>query len=262
MEINFENFDLTQPIILGLSGRAGSGKTSVAESIVPKGAVHTIKNGAKWDHIFYALPIYELASIKKNIIGHNSVSRKLYSIHNTLYDLYGGSPIANIPGYYDMVKMVERIYDLPIEAEGVKPRKFLQECGDICKEFNADCFAEWGIRKSKQLYRQHTREDEETPVVIIVSDVRFKNEAEVILREKNGIVIIFDASEEVLRDRIVKRDGKEMSSKAMNHSSEQGLEDIKNLNTYVINTDNMSVEEQVMETLRYLQMGPKVKNYA
>jgi len=61
-----KNFIQGQPIIIGLAGKAGSGKTSVAESIVPKGSFDTNKYGMKWDHLFYALPLYEMASIKKN----------------------------------------------------------------------------------------------------------------------------------------------------------------------------------------------------
>lgn len=33
------NFDLTRPTLIGLAGKAGSGKTSVAEQICPKAAI-------------------------------------------------------------------------------------------------------------------------------------------------------------------------------------------------------------------------------
>ena len=85
------------PIIIGLAGKAGAGKTSVAEQIVPKGAIETIKDGMKWDHIFFALPLYEMASIRKNITGERERSRKLFALHEVLYDVYGGSAIGSIP---------------------------------------------------------------------------------------------------------------------------------------------------------------------
>jgi ABC-type polysaccharide/polyol phosphate transport system ATPase subunit len=89
-------FKKQQPIIIGLAGRAGSGKTSVAEAIVPKAAFETVKYGMKWDHIFYALPLYEMASSKKNIQGLSSDSRKKYALHDILYEIYGRSSIGMI----------------------------------------------------------------------------------------------------------------------------------------------------------------------
>ena len=76
-------FKKQQPIVIGLAGRAGSGKTSVAESIVPKAGFEVLRYGMKWDHIFYALPLYEMASSKKNIQGLNADSRKKYALHDT-----------------------------------------------------------------------------------------------------------------------------------------------------------------------------------
>jgi cytidylate kinase len=254
--------DENQPIIIGLAGKAGSGKTSVAEQIVPKGSIAINKYGLKWDHIFYALPLYELASIKKNTQGHNEKSRKLYAIHETLYEIFGSSPLANVPQYHDLVKMVDEIYNLPIEPEGVKPRTFLQKAGDICRDFDPECFCKWGIRKSQLIYRNYIRDfykdiedfsDQSTAsMAIIISDVRFKNEAEIILDHPNGFVVCFDASQETLDERILKRDGKLMSSDQSNHKSESFINDIMQVASCVINTDNLSIEEQTEETLKQL----------
>lgn len=120
--------------IIGLAGRAGSGKTSVAETIVPKGSFDSLKYGAKWDHIFFALPLYEMFSAKKNIEGHNKESRIKYAIHETLFDLYGRSPIGIIPDYDDLISKVNDIYNLKIDSSEYKPRSFLQKAGDICKK--------------------------------------------------------------------------------------------------------------------------------
>ena len=113
-----ENFRKEQPIIIGLAGKAGSGKTSVAEHLVPKGSVETSLHGIKWDHIFYALPLYELSSIKRSIMGMNENNRQLYAIHDVLFDLYGGSPLGTMPGYEDIVDRTKQIYSLNIEPEG------------------------------------------------------------------------------------------------------------------------------------------------
>jgi dephospho-CoA kinase len=248
-----------QPIIVGLAGKAGSGKTSVAEEIVPKGSFATKKYGMNWDHIFFALPLYELASIRRNIKGFDEESRKLHAIHNVVYEIFGGSPLGNMPHYNDLVEVVRSIYNLPIEPEGTKPRSFLQKAGDICRNQKEECFASWGVIKANNLHRQYiksiTKDDEDDPqehMGIIISDVRFVNEAEYILKQPNGFVVCFDASKETLNDRLLKRDGRLMSEEQMSHKSEQQIDNIKNICSAIINTDDMTIQEQTFETLQTL----------
>lgn len=262
--------DENYPIILGFAGRAGSGKTSVAEHIVPKGSVNIDKFGMKWDHIFFALPLYDLASSKKNIMGVNQESRRLYAIHETLYDLFGGSPIANVPLYDDLIKMTHQLNDMAIEPEGQKPRTFLQKAGDVCREFDKDCFTKWAIRKSNSIYRSYIKSTindndllEYDPtssnrMAVIISDVRFENEAQAILSHPNGVLVCFDASEETLNQRIIKRDGRPMTSEQKSHKSEQYIDSIKDIATLVVNSDNMSVEEQAEYTLAQLGIKEEV----
>lgn len=252
-----------QPIILGLAGKAGSGKTSVAEQIVPKGSIESAQDGIKWDHIFYALPLYELASIKKNTKGLNEKSRKMYAIHEVLYDLYGGSSIGFVPNYSDLVSMVEEIEKLPIESEGIKPRTFLQKAGDICRAHRSTVFAEWAIMKSIRSYRLYEKsldEGSNEAFCMIVSDVRYVNEAESILKQPNGIVLCFDASEEVLNNRIVKRDGKPMSPEQLAHPSENQIDEIKSMSSSVIHTDEMTLEEQAVTTMQLIKELTEVNN--
>jgi len=250
------NFKQDYPIIVGLAGKAGSGKTSVAEYMVPKGSIETTLYGMKWDHIFYALPLYEMSSIKRSIRGFNQESRQMYAIHDALYEIYGRSPIGTIPDYNTFVSKVKQIHSLPIEEEGVKPRSFLQKAGDVCRDGYEDCFSEWAITKSIRLYSSYRKnlndEEDELPFVVFISDVRFVNEAQKILDQPNGIVICFEAEEETLNDRILKRDGRLMNSDQKNHISEQQIETIKSMATFVIPTDNMTIEEQAQATLKHL----------
>ena len=252
-DMNHNTFKKELPIIIGLAGKAGSGKTSVAEYIVPKGSIDTFKYGCKWDHIFYALPLYELASIRRSIRGVNQKNRQLYAIHDVLFDIYGGSSIGIVPEYDDLVARVHKLYDLQIEPEGVKPRSFLQKAGDICRESFEDCFARWGILKSYNLYNSYYKsleeDEDESPFVVLISDVRFENEAAKILAQPNGIVVCFDASKETLDGRILKRDGKLMSEDQSAHRSEQEIDIIKSMASHVVNTDNMSIEQQAEATL-------------
>jgi len=248
-----------QPIILGLAGKAGSGKTSVAEQLVPKGAIEAQKSGIKWDHIFYALPLYEMASIKKSILGINSKSRKMYALHEVLYELYGGSPIGLVPDYLDLVKMVQEIESMPIDLGDVKPRTFLQKAGDICRAHRPNAFAEWAIMKSVRSYREYQKsindipEEYINPFCMIVSDVRLVNEAESILKQPNGIVICFEASQETLNLRLLKRDGQLMSEEHSSHPTENQIDNIKNISTCAIITEGMTLEQQTSATMQIIQ---------
>ena len=243
------------PIIIGLAGKAGSGKTSVAEHIVPKGSIEIIKDNTKWDHIFYALPLYEMASIKKNTKGLRENSRKLYALHEVLYDVYGSSSIGHVPDYPEFIKLVNDINNLPIEPEGIKPRKFLQNAGDLCREFYPDCFASWAINKAKKIYREAMRsldEAEDRNVVVLISDVRYLNEARTILEQPNGFVICFDATQDVLNQRLMKRDGKLMNEDEMAHSSEKQIDYIKNIASAIINTNDLDLDQQTAKTIEII----------
>jgi dephospho-CoA kinase len=256
----------SNPIIIGLSGRAGSGKTSVAEAIVPKGSFSTTKYGGMWDHIFFALPLYEMATSRTNIQGQNEVSRKKYAIHDTLFDLYGRSPIGSIPDYDDLVDRVNKIYNLPISNDGVKPRSFLQAAGDICRDGYADCFCKWAVYKSNKLHKEYINsleeDEEEKPFYVIISDVRYPNEADAILSAPNGKLVFFDAEDATLNERLIKRDGRISSPEQAAHSSEQSSAIVKKMASIVISTDNMSIEDQVQFTLSELGINTQEQEYA
>ncbi len=256
-----KKYSKSNPIILGLAGKAGSGKTSVAEALRPKGSMQTTSSGIIWEHIFHALPLYELASAKKNIKGYNSDSRKLYSIHEILFEIYGKSALGDIPDYKTFVEKVKKIYELSIDSESSKPRSFLQKAGDICRDGYSECFCHWVTLKCIDIYRKNILEfskddiDIDTPVCIIVSDVRFVNEAKSILKQPNGIVVSFEASNDVLKDRVFKRDGYYMSDEHLNHDSENQINLVKELSTFIIDTDKLNIEDQTKATLNI------IKNY-
>lgn len=253
-----KKFYREHPIILGLAGKAATGKTSVAENIVPKAQINSIfKDNIAWDHIFFALPLYELASIKKNILGLRQKDRQLYAIHEIVYDIFGGNALGTIPDYDNFTRLVKDIYSMNIEPEGVKPRSFLQKAGDICREYDENVFANWGIIKALKIFRNHTKTseylDSDTPMCIIISDVRFENEALAIAKQPNGIVICYEASDDIRNERLIKRDGQPMSDKQMMHRSEQEIDLIKQYSSGIINTDNLSIEEQTIETMKFIQ---------
>lgn len=251
------NYDPTKPIILGLAGKAATGKTSVAEAIVPKAQISFSDSNIEWDHIFFALPLYEMATVKRTILGLRQRERQLYSLHSIVYDLFGGSPIGNMPDYESLIQLVRDIYTLPIDDEDRKPRSFLQKAGDLCREIDPDCFAKWAINKSKALYRKandlsYDTGQEVGPFCVIVSDVRFVNEAEHILAQPNGVVVCYEASDDIRDSRILKRDGIHMTDEQKSHKSEQQIDDIKKMSSLVMNTDNMSIQDQTSATVNVI----------
>jgi dephospho-CoA kinase len=246
-----------KPIVVGLAGKALTGKTSAAEAIVPKARIINSENGMVWDHIYFALPLYELASVRKMVSGSRAMTRQMYGIHDTLYDLFGGSPIANVPVYEEMVQLVRNVYDLPIEPEGIKPRSFLQKAGDLCRAQYIDCFADWAINKARSIHFEYVRslqEDvEPLPMSVIISDVRMLNEAEAIKNHENGILVCYTASEEVRRDRMMQRDGMLMTDEQLNHISELQMDEVCSMADLVMDTDDKSIETQAALTSEFVR---------
>jgi cytidylate kinase len=259
------NYNPSYPIIVGLSGKAATGKTSVAETIVPKASFDNMRDGVIWEHIFFAMPIYELYSSRTKIEGLNAESRKLYSIHETLYDIYGSSPIGNIPSYDDFIKLVHDINAEPLNFAGGKPRTFLQNAGDLCRSHYEKCFSDWGVRKATKMHREYIRsveEDEAKPYCIFISDVRFRNEAEAILARPNSLIIRYDSSDEIRKERIYNRDGEYMTDEQNAHRSEMEIESFSDLVSTIIDSSSMSVEDQASATMEAVKESFGLKTHA
>ena len=65
-------------------------------------------------------------------------------------------------------------------------------------------------------------------------------------------MICFEADQETLDDRILKRDGRLMTGEQRNHKSEQEMEMVQRVATHTIHTSNMTVEQQALETLKVI----------
>lgn len=249
-----KEYNEDHPIVLGLAGKAATGKTAVAESIVPKASFGNVNSGLVWDHIFFAMPLYEFYSIRSVIEGQNAQSRKLFSIHSALYDLYGNSPLGNMPAYDDFISLVHKINNEKLDFDGSKPRSFLQKVGDYCREYDEACFAKWGTRKASSIHNEYLfnldPSEEESPHCVIISDVRFLNEAQAILNQPNGMIIKFDASDEVRRQRIFNRDSVFMTDEQLSHRSEKEIDMMSDMIDLVIDSSEIKIEEQVNLTIK------------
>lgn len=250
-----------EPIIIGLYGAAGAGKTSVANQFVPGGVVNVVNEKILdkeyplyvLDHYWFAMPLYEMASIRRDIEGEHRRDRQLYEIHRVLVDLFGKSPLYGAPPYEELCTVVHEIQRMHIPREG-KPRTFLQEVGDICRFYDPDCFTKWMMRhiRSQAGYHMKSSDDWEGPMFIaFASDLRFDNEAKAIHDSPNGLVIEFVADQEVLDQRIEKRDGYVMTEEQKNHKSEARQVKPEHIDV-TFDTTTMSLEEQFLATKEFI----------
>ena len=239
------------PIIVGLAGKAGAGKTVTARGMAKQGTIGV--EGSQellWDHSFFALPLYEFVSHRRNIMGPDASQRQLYETMKTLLKMFP-SPLYGGPSFDELVEMTYEIVEAPMPLDSdEKPRTFMQTVGRLCRDQQEDVFARYieGLfkRRGIQLMTEYNRDGElDYNYIMLVSDLRYQNEAEMILRQKNGMVIKLEASQDVLTERILKRDKKAMTPEQMAHESEQGIDFIPY--TATLDTDNLSIKDQVLE---------------
>lgn len=253
-----KTFDPDQPLVLGLAGGYATGKTVTANGLAPTARISFRQeegsNGPSifWDHFYFALPLYRMATARQNIEGEQSFDRIAYEIHETLVDVFGGNPIYGAPSYRELVSMVEKIVSYPCPREG-KPRSFLQYVGtEICRAYDADCWVKWMDRKIKTEHRtfvlENTNEEGDLDSLYgaVISDCRFPNEAKFIVDQPNGILLKFTASPDVVEQRQFDRDGFSMDSTQKSHASETSLDGIPDeWFTEIIDTSEMTIEDQI-----------------
>lgn len=251
-------FNPYEPVCVGFSGKAGSGKTETAKALIPQ-QTYVYSDVEKfpetmWDHYWFSAPLYEMANIKMNIEGADTESRKLYLLHNVL----NGLMAQRIP-YEDLVELVYDIYAMPCVVEGMKPRTFLTHSSDIIKATGyVDCFSDYVKRRIRNDYirieHDAERNDQDVPWYIgIVSDVRYPREAEMVKSHQNSILIKFETSDEVREQRLLNRDGVLLTSTQRQHNSETGFDDIPDeCYDYIINTDGLTLEEQMLRVRNIL----------
>lgn len=259
-------FDPNHPVIVGLTGEAGTGKTSTANIIAPVAQNLDASGGDEriscidgvniyWSHLFFAMPIYEIVNIKRIIQGADWKDRQLYAIHNVIANLFGENPLYGAPPYKQLVEMTYEVTEKYIPEDG-KPREFMQWLGtDYFRAYQDDCFIrsmQRRINKEKGFITNLNSKAEEGERIfdtfgVVISDVRFPNEAEIITSAPNGILIKLNASYETRMDRLDKRDGFVMSTEGGAHASETSI-DLIPLESYsaIVETDDMTLEEQAI----------------
>lgn len=261
-----KTYNPDEPLVLGICGEAGSGKTTTATKIAIPVAMHVIGGDSPstppplyhWEHLYFALPLYRMATARQNIIGDDAFSRQCYEIHDTLLEVFGRSL-----DYDELVDTVYEIAELPCEPEG-KPREFLQLVGtDICRTLDEHCWVKWMKYKILSDYRAFGREqqraeelwDLESPDKpftsprwgVVVSDVRFPDEAEMVTDQPNGLMVRLTCDPAVRLDRLRNRDGEDQVTNTA-HISENSIDLIPNFDL-VLDTTHITLNEQTEQIL-------------
>lgn len=258
-----EEFNPTQPIVLGIAGESATGKSTVADALAPQAQITGLgAQKIKWSHLFYAMPLYELAAIRRTTEGTLARDRQQYQIHNVLVDLFGKSPLFGAPRYDDLIIMVKQICDMQFPLDGEKPREFFQKVGDLCKSEKQDVFVSWMMWKINEEYSRFMAEapkpdyedDEpdakESYFGVVISDIRYEREAQLVKAHNNGILLRLEADDEVRAARQANRDGFVMAPEHKGHNSETSLEQIpRDWYDEIIDTTELSIKEVVARSI-------------
>lgn len=246
------------PIILGLAGLAGVGKTSVAKSLAPMTQSRLIAadpdevdpTSIYWTKLALASPIYQMVTARQKIQGDGSFSRQSYQIHTILTELLG----ARIE-YEELVELVYEIMSLPCDLDG-KPRSFMQSVGAMLREIDSDVYVKrlrHSIEFEHRLYLSDLDDEEDLSVPrnfgVVIDDVRYENEIQWIIDQANGFVVRLDASDGVRKDRLENRDGFVISSDQAGHESEQVNTFNEELFYAIVDTDNKDIHQVTQEVL-------------
>jgi hypothetical protein len=242
------------PIYIGLSGLAGSGKTTVAGHLAPPVRylpnIDSLKNpNPVWSHYVLAAPLYEMVGLMRLTEGDNRRSRISYVLFDILTDLLE----KRIP-FEEMVAFVDDVAAWNVGTENdPKPRMMMQEVGDACRDVYLDCFVASVIRKA---YYDHltmiAEVDAEVPsdyddeVVYpdhycVISDVRYENELDRLQDAGKLFLIKLDVSKNTAMERLLDRDGVVMSTEEWEHPTEAGFPD--DVFDLIVDTEELNAKE-------------------
>lgn len=245
-----------------ISGKAGSGKTTTAVGLCGDATRVQTRQGnniIEWDKMALAQPLKEMIAIKRDI---SEADRRLYQLHSIVSGLYSDSPLYGAPPYDELVSMVHEIDKMGLGNYLDNYRSFQQNAADIIRAVDPDAFSKTLFNKAVLKTSEIDRATEEFELkginyhrVLLVSDLRFDNEAEFFKKNLGVHIYELKASKEVRQSRLLERDGGLPSKKNMKHNGEQGIS--KKYVDLSIKTDTM-VEADVIATIKkdiYKELG-------
>lgn len=253
------NSDIYVVLFHGLSG---AGKTSTARDIATTdGAIniHHLDNEVTlvWDYRAFAEPLASLHNIKLETTGLNATDRQLWTINQSLLELFGPYTVA-----YD--SFVELVYDavswelnIITDNDGnvVRDRDFMTGFADKCHALANNPFARYLARQIKINFKRHLNDIPEgnaLQYIVLVPDLRYKAELELIKSMFDNVTTIkLDISPEARDQRLLKRDGKKLTPEQLSHATQVSPFNNSDFDV-VISTDSMTQEEQVRIIKEYI----------
>jgi cytidylate kinase len=263
-------FNDSKPIILGIAGKAGTGKSTIGSYLAPMGRIASSFQQENegfypifWDHLSFAMPLYRISSIRTGIQGSNRDDRIKYEILDTVLDSFGKSPLFGAPPFQNLIQMVNQLATYPCPQDGSKPRAFLQYAGDVFREEDSHVLIKLMARKIRDIntrFRQdvdqvladHDEEGTDEVLIpkvpgIVVTDVRTRDEAAFLLQQENIILIKLECDDATRFARLSERDGEGIETlTTRNHETEQQLNTIPDdWFNVIIDTTEMDATEMV-----------------
>jgi hypothetical protein len=272
-------------LTVAIAGKAGTGKTTATNLLTAStlttrsntkqspeasmlSGVHAYEGTSEddnvygWDRTIFAAPLKEIIGIKETLSGPDMVDRRLYQIHNIVSALYNHSPIYGGPTYKKLVKLVRAIDDLPLGSYNDNYRTFQQSTADMIKANNEDAFANFVYQKAMSKISDINEDIEDFEDqglqyhrILVVGDLRYDNEADMIANKLKGLIYELKASKKVRKERLEQRDGVAIAKENAKHSSEQRID--KSYIHMTIDTDDL-LPSQVAGIIRediYKQIG-------
>lgn len=214
--------------IIGVSGKIGSGKNYLSEQLIKE----LNKLGYSTTEASFASSLRnELNRIIKTIkvdtidgVEPSQIISNIKTIHKM--DTTDAEELYNI-----LVEDILRVDGLNAHSRTESIRRALQYLGtDVRRKTDNEYWV-------KEFHRTVPHAD-----FILVTDVRFPNEADSVVEHK-GIMLRLEVSPEIILERIQSRDGLKYSADALNHPSELALDEYDKFD-YVI-SDEYNIDDIV-----------------
>lgn len=228
VELALANIDSNKALILGVSGKIGSGKDTVAPLILRN------LNQTNTVHDYFARPLKNEASAIIAIANNSETIEDAAILVESNLNVTKDEALRALSFIWDeaKAKIITTGYDRTEKTRGL-----LQYWGTEVRRSHDDNY--WVKLTLKSMF--HALAEGKT---VFVTDARFPNEIDA-LADCGAYTLRLKVSEAMQNERIVSRDGIEMSQNARNHISETALDSYeKNEQFYVIvDTDSIDAEQ-------------------
>lgn len=224
------------PIVIGLSGLPGTGKSTVANGLVPNMAVRIDeKTDTVWDCLRFSVPCKAIVNIRTQVTGEDAIDRQLYQVMNVYLDLFG-SPLFGGPKFEELVELTYESLELSMGQ-----RELSQAIGAMCRSHQPEVFSQWMRKKINNRFKLF---EEHSTHIIIIPDANYPEDTDMIRAQPNGLVIDLCASDEMRDERLNERDDLSF----VKNEYDARLEELHQSITYdtQVDTTDLSKEDQLI----------------